>query len=132
MKIKNAKFTMLINGDKTTINIKDSDAAITFVKLELSPEQLCQAMSRLVNVDCEIDVYGLDLVGKKHETKTFEFQLPEKSFYNKKIAWETAQKLCPKGWTPENYFGSQNSFFHNENDEIWARCTIRRWVDKNE
>ena len=129
MEIKNAKISILVDGDKTRIEIKDGDAAVTFIRVELTPEQLSKCLSRLSSVECKATVDNLEHVGKTHTCKRFEFPLTDDVNYDnkKEIAKELAVSLCPDGWEPDLYFGSQDSFF-TKGDEQWAKCTIRRWV----
>jgi len=129
MELSNAKISILVNDDRTTIDVKDSDAAITFLKIELTPEQLSQCLSRLVNVKCESAIVcDLDKVGKKHTNKKLEFKMPSESMYKDvDTATKLAKENCPDGWEPDLYFGSQESFFYKDG-ELWAECTIRKWI----
>ena len=127
MEIKNAKFTMLIDEDEVEIEIEDRDASITFVRVKLDPKQLCKALSGVRSVDCDAEVFGLNLIGKKYMSKRLEFKMPDGSnWHDTQVAWVEAQRICPNGWKPENYFNSQDSFFLKD-DEYWAKCVIRRW-----
>ena len=128
MKIK-AKVTVLFSHDGMTIEVDDSDAVITFCKIELNQEQTCQVMSRLGNVECKCEVFGLDKVGKQREREMIEFPIGVVGYgiERKKLAALEAKKHCPVGWEPDGYFGSQNSFFEKEG-VAWARCSIRRWA----
>ena len=123
------KISILIDRDGTTIEIEDDVANTTFVKVRLTPEQLSAALSRLANVDCELEVAGLDRVGKRHEHCTFEFEIPKElaSSSKEKELQELAQSLLTDGWISGGYFSSQNSFF-NKDGVQYARCTIRRYV----
>ena len=129
MKIQ-GKISILIDRDKTTIEIHDDNAAVSFCKVTLTPEQLSAALSRLSRVECEVSVDNLDLVGKTHENKYFEFEMPEniKRDYmgkNKELA-AYAQSILADGWISDGYFESQNSFFEKDGKQ-WARVTIRKW-----
>ena len=127
MKIK-GKISILINRDYTTIEIEDDTANARFLTIKLTPEQLSEALSRTMCVDCEVEVRGLEKVGKTHENKTFEFEIPKElasSKHSKKLQ-EISQSLLTDGWVSEGYFSSQNSFFIRD-DKQMARCTIRRW-----
>lgn len=132
MKLENPQISILINSDYTEIKITDSKSNTDFVRVKLTPEQLSMALSRLGNIPCEADVYGLDKIGKTHENKTFEFKLPEnfESFrrnYTDKQLKEMADNLLSDGWVSDEYFSSQNSFFTKEGKK-YARAIIRRWV----
>lgn len=127
MKLK-GKISILINREHTTIEIEDDNANAMFLTIKLTPEQLSEALSRTMCVDCEIEVKGLEKVGKTHENKTFEFEIPKElaSSRNEIKLQELAQNLLTDGWLAEGYFSSQNSFFMKDNKQM-ARCTIRRW-----
>lgn len=100
MKI-NASLTLLINSDSTTIEVRDSDASICFLRIKLDPEQLSAALSRLANVKCDAEVLSIDKIGKTHVCDTYEFEIPDE------------------------LWGSSNK------DALHIRCTIRKWIDKN-
>ena len=128
MKLK-GKISIFVNEDYTTIEIEDDVANMTFAKIKLTPQQLSAALSRRACVDCEIDTKGLDKVGKQHENKHFEFEIPD--YLNRSIYADELQKIAQSklsdGWIAESYFGSQGSFFVKDGKQ-YARCVIRRWV----
>ena len=123
------KISILINPDKTTIKIEDYNANIRFLQIELTPEQLSAVLSRQSSVKCQIDVNGIDRIGKKHENKYFEFIIPKELSSSSKVneLHDLAQSLLSDGWIADKYFSSQNSFFKKDEFQ-YARCTIRRWV----
>lgn len=129
MKIK-GDITLLVGSEYTTIEIKDRDANTTFLSIELSAEDLCRALSRQAHVKCEIDIRGVDRVGKKHENKDYIFKLPD--FYNRrensdKELAEYVDSILEDGWQCDAYFGSQSSFF-TRNGENYGKAIIRRWI----
>jgi hypothetical protein len=130
MKLNNASISILISEKSTTIEIYDEDASILFAEIELSAEQLCQALSRLAHTKCSAEVHGLDRIGKKMIHKTLEFECGELYHHYRKDEQKLialCKAACPKGWTPDNYFGSQGSFF-TKDEKRFARCTIRQWI----
>lgn len=129
MKLKDGRITFLISQESTTIQLKDNESSITFAEIVLTPEELSSALSRLSFTTCKIELHGLDKVGKKMETGSHIFEIQE-SIRGTKFEGELyalAKTTCPKGWEPDCYFGSQNSFF-SDNGRQYARVTIRRWV----
>ena len=38
MEIKDARISLLINSEETTLEVRDSDAAITFLRIKISPQ----------------------------------------------------------------------------------------------
>ena len=129
MKI-NGDITFLVNSEYTTIEIRDRDANITFVKIRLTPEQLSTGLSQRAYVDCDVEVRELDRVGKKHEWTTFEFEVPKNIKASSENANELAKhadSLLSDGWQADEYFGAQNSFFKQDGKQ-YARVTIRRYI----
>lgn len=129
------RVTILVDEDGATIEIQDNVANTTFCRIKMSNEQFMRCLGRGAYTKPDsLDVYGLDRVGKVHECKQFEFPMPIAA----KIHWKNREELairkvksdCPEGWYPDLYFNSQNSFFRKD-DEDWARCIIRRYVDKD-
>jgi hypothetical protein len=140
MKLENGRITILINPEGTIIEIEDATASVVFARLRLSPEQLSTALGRTAMVKCEIEINGLEKVGKTHENKYFTFEIPADlrspaaiSKYKEKrdslhsMALAALEKEGLTEWQPDNYFSSQNSFFQKEG-KSFARCTIRRWI----
>lgn len=130
------RISILINREYTSIEIEDDNANVTFVRVVLTPEQMNACLSRQAYVDCELDVMGVEKLGKKHECKSFTFETPEiltsyeNRIHNTQKFQQIAQKLLDKegeGWIAESYFNSQDSFF-KDNGKQMARCTIRRWI----
>jgi len=121
------------DGNTIEISIEDEEAAIEFVEASLTLEQFAQAITGLGRVECDAEVRGLDKVGKRMELDTLEFPLRMKDddygTGRKKFATARAKEECPDGWTPDCYFNSQGSYFQRDG-ETWARCNVRRWVDK--
>ncbi len=127
--------TILVDGKGARIEVEDESSGIRFLKINLSAEQFMACLGRLANVECDMDVRGLDLIGKMRETGKFEFKIPaelynlryEERDYFDKTAQELAQSQLADGWIADSYFGSQGSFFKKDGEQ-WARVTIRRWV----
>lgn len=130
IQLKDARITFLVSEAGATIEFYDADACVAFAKATITPDQLCQAMSRLMHTSCKIEVRDLDKIGKTMESKEFVFEMPSDAMYKseqREIAAKLAKKACPEGWIPDTYFNSQNSFFTNASKHM-ARCIIRRWV----
>ena len=112
--------------------MKDADSGITFATVNLNQEQTCQSLSRLSNTHCVIEVFGLENVGKLQEHEEFVFEIPKEIFKTQSTPLNQAclkelKKLGMEEWKPDNYYGSQNSFF-DKGDKRYARTIIRRWI----
>ena len=131
MKI-NGKITLLFNEDGLNIEVHDDDAVITFLEIQLNQKQTCQALSRLSYTECqEVEVRNLDHVGKIRERQGFIFEMPKSDWNTRQeIAANKALELCPEGWIPDIYFGSQDSFFAENNVE-YARTSMSRWIERD-
>ena len=137
MELKDCRISIYPTKENVVIEIFDwnSNTGAPFVKAVLTPGEFTQAIGRCMS-KCTIVVGDLSIVGKKMIYKTFEFKLPDEAIKllsneKEKIAKETIRVKCPKGWTPDMYFKSQDSFFiKRENDvkEQWAKTIIRKWV----
>ena len=127
------QISLLINQDSTTITIYDEMSSSTVCEVTLTPEQLSMALSRLGHTPCSLTVYEKtpERWGKTMENKNFTFVLPPelaRVTRDSDALKNYAKTVAPDGWVADAYFGSQNSFFTNENNEPCARMTIRRWV----
>lgn len=125
------KLTFLVNSDSTSIYVEDSLSGIRFLEMELSPKQLSKILSRIANVEVNATTKRLDLVGKTHECKRFNFEIPESLYsYNnrdcKKLK-ELADNFLSDGWESDLYFGSQDSFYQKDG-KFYARAIIRRYI----
>ncbi|AXF52599.1 MAG: hypothetical protein [Caudoviricetes sp.] len=129
MEVKGS-ITMLVGSESTTIEIMDDNSNTTFVSIELTPDQLSACLSRQGRVKCDLDIRGIERVGKKHEWKTFEFKVPSNyDRFNSKCSdlANHVYELLSNEWKCDHYFKSQTSFF-NKDGELWGRATIRRYV----
>lgn len=131
MELTNAKLTFLVGQEGTIIEIHDSTSGVTFLRAELTPEQLSSALSRLSRTDIhKLELYSLDIVGKKLETDKLAFEIPSElrgSRYADQLH-EIALTKLSDGWMPDKYYASQNSFYTDSEGRDFARVNIRRYV----
>lgn len=132
MEIK-GQISINFQHDGMSIEIRDKHALSIFARIFLNKEETLKALSGLYSTDCtKTEVYNLKRIGKVHEHKSFIFPLNKKETYSRGIeiqAIRLSKKYCPKGWIPDEYYGSRDSFFYN-NGKVYARTIIRRWVNK--
>jgi hypothetical protein len=116
---------------KIVISVYDDLSHQRFLDLEMTPEQFVNAaMNRMAHTEMvSATLFNLERIGKKLETRNFEFELPEHNYNNRlEITRETVKKVVPDGWTPDMSFSSRESFFTRDKKE-YARTTLRRWVE---
>jgi len=127
--------TILVDGNGARIEVEDESSGIRFLKINLSAEQFMACLGRLYMVKCDLELRGLDQIGKTLEVGNHEFKVPAEIYelkwddrqrFNQEME-ELAQDGLMDGWIPDNYFESQGSFFKKDGEQ-WARVTIRRWV----
>ena len=123
--------TMLSGDDGVKMEIRDKASRVIFFRCKLTPEQFCQAMGRRGDTQVEeASVHQLDKVGKQKEQETLRFRMPDFNFMTRKeVAHREALRICPEGWEPSNYYGSQGSFYVVDGEE-YATTIISRWVDR--
>lgn len=133
MELNSASITILVSHNKTTIEIRDNDACTLFCRVELTPEQLSLALSRLSNTPCKASVYGLNKIGLKHQNERFIFEIPKELRSSSCV--NELNELCIKElarhdmseWIPDKYYASQDSFFTKDNRD-YASAVIRRYI----
>lgn len=117
-------------NDAINIKIYDKNAGLTFIDMIMTREQFINAtMNRLEMTDIEYTkVRDLDHVGKQLTIETLIVEIPK--YGDKESAMKIAQKECPEGFTPDLYFGSQESFFSRgvvKDAKHYARTQMRKW-----
>lgn len=123
----NGAISFLVSEDGATIEIRDNVSNQAFVEVTLTAKQLCQALSRLMHTPCKIETHCLERIGTKMLMDKLEFEMPKHDYKNRKeVAEKEGARLCPEGWTPDLYFGSQHSFWSRDGKE-YAVTTIRKW-----
>ena len=125
------KLTFLVDSDSTSIYVEDLSSGIRFLEMKLSPKQLSQILSRQACVEVNAFTKRLDLVGKTHECKRFNFEIPESlySYNNRDVEKlkELADNLLSDGWESDLYFGSKDSFYQKDG-KFYARAIIKRYI----
>ncbi len=129
MLLKDGRVSIHFRPEGLRIEVIDHEANLTFCQVELTAEQMANALSGLAYCQAKVEVGGLDKVGLRMEHETLEFPLPEGTKYRnvKEVAVEQVKYFCPDGWEADLWFSSQGSFFRLNGQEF-ARTTIRRWV----
>lgn len=134
MKIEDCRISILIGNDKTRIEVKDNTSTISFLRLELTPDQLSRTLSRQMYVEVDsAELVGVEKIGKKMQHDKFVFELigEQADRQNRDKVYELAiEKLIEANmteWIPDSYFGAKDSFY-TQDGKTFARATIRRWI----
>lgn len=112
-----------------SITIVDENSRIEFIDAEISYENFTQAITGLGHQEMEIEVRGLDRVGKKVVCEDRIIECPLKTHdRNVYRAWldDNAQE---EGWLLNSYLGSQNSISYKDGKTI-LRYRVTKYVDQ--
>jgi len=112
-----------VQQDCVFFTLRDKNSGMR-MEMRFSKETFTDVLGGLHGPEFEVEIRGMENWGKKLEVDTLIFEVSSR---DKEEANTIALQKCPKGWKPDNYYGSQNSFFYNE-DKLFAKTTIRRWV----
>ncbi len=117
--------------EKIAIKLKDVDAVLSPIEIEIGYEEFALAITGMSSVECEFEATFLDRIGKQRESMILAFEMPShfNACRNKDVARERAAEAAPEGWVFEKNFSSQNSFYE-EDGKRYARTNAYRWVDK--
>ena len=126
--------SIFVNRESTTIHVRDEASGVSFCEVTLTPEEFSSALSRLADTPCNITVRGVDKIGKKHEHKSFVFEIKERPAYHEHDGIRAlAQQLLDEegdGYISDGYFKSQDSFFERDG-KLYAKCSVRRWINQD-
>jgi len=127
-----ASVTISRCSDNTVrIAVRDEASRIEFVELSMSLEAFGSVVTGLGARPAEMDVRGLEHVGKKQVTERREVLCPLCE-YNRRVLqewlWLNAQE---DGYTLNSYLGSQDSVQHTENGTL-LRYSVTKYVDESD
>ena len=110
------------------IQLEDKLSSQRFLEVKVPFDLFAQILTGASSREVELEVEGLDRIGKKMLMDNMDFVMPEHTYENRKqVAYEEAKRICPEGWEPDSYFGSKKSFYQRDKQD-WVQCIIRKWV----
>lgn len=121
------------SDDYISIALEDEDARITFVEVNLDLAGFALALTGSSTVYCDIDVDGLENVGKLKEQIEAVFALPEGTDYSNERA--TALSMIDEiddGWDYSTDLYSPDSFYSDRSGRRRFKTIATRWVDSEE
>ena len=128
------RFSILADGEFVEIEFKDDLAINATITAKIPYNDFLNALgTRLSGEKCNVEIVNPQYLGKIREHQRIEFKVADERIYGderQKLAKEKVVEVCPTGWKPATYFNSQDSFFR-KGEELWARTSIFRWVDKD-
>lgn len=89
------------------IQFRDELSRVRFLDIEMSLPDLMKALTGQAEMPIEMQVRGLENVGKVKETKRLDFEVTDT---NREAAADLAPAYADEGWQADLYFNSQDSF----------------------
>lgn len=131
--------------DFIRITIKDTDARMQFLEVDIAPEEFALALTGLSEQPCDLHPNRLDTVGKVREVERVVFVLTQAYMDRHKLSHyykdELRQhmELDPEGlfaqkdgWELSTYLGTQTSITPNHPDGIRINTSRTRYVERKE
>jgi len=92
-----------------SIKVKDSDAVIQFLSIEIGLNEFAECLTGLSEVECEMETRELHNVGKIRETDSIEFEIPGPQYsIGEGDLNEIAKANTPEGWECSLYLKDGN------------------------
>lgn len=121
--------TRLSTG-RIRLSIKDPVSCITFLKMELLPEDFMNCLTGLAYQPGIGVVYGTEFLGKTKqiEERTIEMPLQNTDFWSSKeySIW-LKNNYKEEGWFIDTYLGSKNSIEYKEGKQF-LNFTVYRYI----
>lgn len=111
------------------IRIRDEISGVRFVTLEIDLETFARALTGLSGQEVDMEVTGLEFVGKVKEREAARVPIPKQLGYNRKGAEEYVKaNFQREGWILDPYLGSQQSITGTL-DDCYANIHYYRYVE---
>lgn len=113
------------SSDTVCISIEDCESHVEFATVKLTVENFGYAITGLARQDVDIEVMGLDSVGKKRITETREVIYPIKSYDRTQMENWIKENCQEDGWEINSYLGSQKSIQYKDDHTILRYSVIK-------
>jgi len=130
------RVTSNVEDDFITVELKDSNSSTTFARAKISFSNFSKAITSQI-VDCEIDVLGLDKIGKKLETKRIDVYFPKnyssKTDPDDKIIENVLSEFEIDGWKGDKSYVKNHHNYIGEKSTELSDCysmLFRRYIEK--
>ena len=114
-----AKVTISRCSDDTIrIRFEDIASSIEFAEVTMTPEAFGSAITGLSSQDAELEVRGLQFVGKQRINELRQIECPLKTYDRKEMENWLRDNAQEDGWMVNTYLGSQSSIKHKDGKTI--------------
>jgi hypothetical protein len=105
-----AKVTISRGSDgMVRIRFRDDTSGIEFAEVAMTPENFGYAITNLAEREGELEIRGLEWVGKQRVTERRQIECPLNSYDREKLSEWLNTYAQEEGWLLDSYLGSQSS-----------------------
>ena len=115
------------SDDKVRICLTDAASGIEFAEVAMELEAYAQAITGLSYVEGDLEVRGLEWVGKRRITEKREVVCPLKSYDRNELSKWLRDNAQEDGWLVSSYLGSQNAI-HQTPQGTLLRYSVTKYV----
>jgi hypothetical protein len=125
-----AKVTISRNShDMVRISFRDVASGIEFAEASMTVEAYGYAITGLSEQEADLEVRGLEYVGKQRVTESREIVCPLKTYDRKELSAWLSDHAQEEGWLVSTYLGSQSSVKYKDEGSI-LRYSVTKYVDE--
>ncbi len=135
MKVKKIKAALSISRDSRgiiNIRVDDKTSRITFVELEVSPENFANAVTGFSFQDCDGEVIGLEHIGKARVNEKRSVIYPKAEFDQRSMKRFIEENCQEEGWIVSSHLGSRCSIEKNEKGQWILNYSVCKYVEAEE
>ena len=117
-------------GDYISLTLRDEESRTTFATVKMDAATLGKVITGLSEQKVEIEVKGLDRVGKVRVVEPRILSVPGR-IYSKEPLEALVEKTCQEeGWIVDSYLGSKSSVTHPDDNTTLIHYKVYRYEDK--
>ena len=117
--------------DSITIEIEDTLSCVPFLSVQVGYANFTKALTGQGYIPCEFETRGLELIGKRRETKTVCIRVPDGPYETRDKRAHNAVKQCEKDGWKGRHEDALNFHRRKESDAggAWYEVTFTRHVE---
>jgi hypothetical protein len=115
------------SDDMVRIRFRDESSGIEFASVALTLEKFAHAITGFAGCRGELEVHGLDWVGKQRVTEQRQIECPLDSYDREKLREWLENNAQEEGWILNSYLGSQDSISRNSGKTV-LNYSVRKYI----
>jgi len=113
------------------IEIRDELSRARFVEASMSPEAFANAVTGLAAQDAELEVRGLEYVGKRKVTEQRQIVCPLEWRARHEYEQWLIENAPVDGWILDTYLGAQDSVKSSDDGGCILRYSVYKYVEES-